>query len=57
MSGVPTKFIIDSNGIIRYKIIGFDEEVPKENEVTELSEMIDNVEELPTGFTMEFQPL
>ena len=39
VSGIPTKFVIDKNGIIRFKAIGFDGSDDKL--VTELSTMID----------------
>ena len=39
VSGIPTKFVIDKNGVIRFKAIGFDGSDDKL--VTELSTMID----------------
>jgi hypothetical protein len=39
VSGIPTKFVIDKNGIIRFKAVGFDGSDDKL--VTELSTMID----------------
>ena len=37
--GIPAKYIIDSNGNIRFKVIGFNGR--EEETVTEVSEMID----------------
>ena len=39
VSGIPTKFVIDKNGIIRFKAIGFDGSDDKL--VSELTAMID----------------
>jgi peroxiredoxin len=41
MPGIPTKFIIDKNGIIRFKVIGFNENLTKEQVVKELSGLIE----------------
>jgi peroxiredoxin len=39
VEGIPTKFVIDKNGIIRFKAVGFDGSDDKL--ITELSAMID----------------
>lgn len=39
VSGIPTKFVIDKNEIIRFKAIGFD--ASDDKLITELSTMID----------------
>jgi len=41
MPGIPTKFIIDKNGIIRFKVIGFNPNMTEEDVVKELSGMIE----------------
>lgn len=43
MPGIPTKFIIDGNGIIRFKVIGFNPNLTEEEVVKELSGMIETV--------------
>lgn len=55
--GVPATFIIDRDGIVRYKVLGYDEELPTDAVVKHMSELIDNVENSQSGFTMEFKPL
>jgi hypothetical protein len=39
VEGIPTKFVIDKNGVIRFKSIGFDGSDDKL--ITELTAMID----------------
>jgi len=41
MAGIPTKFIIDSNGVIRYQLVGYD---PKQTEAESAEELINFVE-------------
>jgi peroxiredoxin len=41
MPGIPTKFIIDKNGVIRFKVIGFNPNLTEEDIMKELSEMIE----------------
>lgn len=44
--GVPTKIIIDRTGVVRYKILGFDESLPADTEIENVSALIDQVERL-----------
>ena len=44
ISGIPTKFVIDKKGVIRFKSIGWDGSDDKL--VTELSSMIDIAKEM-----------
>lgn len=44
--GVPTKIIVDGKGIIRYKILGFYENIPTDIEIKNVSALIDGVENL-----------
>jgi len=41
MPGIPTKFIIDGNGIIRFKSVGFNPGLSESDVVKELSDMIE----------------
>lgn len=46
MEGIPTKYIIDGKGVIRYKIVGYDPDKPNADEVKDLSKLIDTVRKL-----------
>jgi len=46
VKALPTKIIIDRKGIIRYNILGFDDELPIETEVLNISSKIDQVNNL-----------
>ncbi|MET3501276.1 thiol-disulfide isomerase/thioredoxin [Mucilaginibacter rubeus] len=44
--GVPTKIIVDKKGIVRYKILGFDESLTADTEIKNVSALIDQVKRL-----------
>jgi thiol-disulfide isomerase/thioredoxin len=46
VEGLPTKYIIDGKGTIRYKILGYDQDKPNADEVRDLSALIDAVRKL-----------
>jgi hypothetical protein len=48
VDGIPTKFIIDKNGIIRFKAVGFDGSDDKL--ISELTAMIDLASSQPKAF-------
>jgi hypothetical protein len=43
MPGIPTKYFIDKNGIIKYKIIGYTSEMTKEQTADDIEYLIEKV--------------
>lgn len=43
MAGIPTQFIIDKSGVIRYKFVGYDPRLTDEQKVAEAVKLIDGL--------------
>jgi thiol-disulfide isomerase/thioredoxin len=54
---MPTTLIVDGDGVIRYKLIGFYDALSEDAAIKHLSELIDRVKNLHSGYTEELPPL